>query len=652
MRKVIQILNTFLILAFALLINNAKAQNCPTITTIWTDISCNGANNGTAEAIVTGGSGNFIYDWSTGATTAAVVGLMPGIHYVNVTDTTEDCNVFGVVEIYEPELLVAVPTSTPVSCFGGINGTATANVSGGTEPYTILWSNGDVGPIATGLAEATYTVTITDANNCATFGTVDVGISNTFAILFDSIQHVSCTGYSDGSVVANATGGSGVYSYLWNTGDTTAAIDTLSAGYYDVTVSDMNGCVLTDSTLIVEPLPLSATILSEFSTSCYYSCDGASTVQANGGTTPYNYLWDANTGSQIGTTATLLCPDTFVVSVIDDNGCQVLTSAIITAPDTIVLVDSVINASCFQNMDGFIYTQVFNTSGPLQYQWSDSNFVLSQTGPDLLNVPAGVYYVNIFDSLGCNYLDTFLITQPEVVRTDMLSFDVSCAGGSDGSITQTVSGGTAPYDFLWTDGDTFQDRMNIPAGTYTVTITDINGCLATDSIEVFEPEPLIVEAQIYDVSCIQESNGSISVFVGGGNGGYQYLWSTGDTDDEIFGQIGGIYSVTVTDALGCVISENYEILVTNEDCINIPSAFTPNSDGLNDTWILRNIDLYAGNSVKILNRWGQLLFESNGYGEPWDGRYNGNELPSGTYYYIVDLNDGNDLLTGPITLVK
>lgn len=641
-----------IILAFSLLHNNVQAQNCPTISTTWTDISCNGADDGTAQAIVLGGSGNFIYDWSTGATTAAVVGLTPGIHYVNVTDTTEDCNLVGVVEILEPVILVANPTSTPVSCFGGNNGTANANVSGGTEPYTILWNNGQIGPLATGLVEATYTFTVTDFNNCATFGSVDVGTSNTFDVLFDSIQNVSCTGYNDGSVVANAIGGSGVYSYLWSTGDTTAAIDILGAGYYVVTVSDMNGCVLVDSTLITEPLPLSATITSEISTSCYYSCDGASSVQANGGTAPYSYLWDANAGSQTGTTATMLCPDTFVVSVIDDNGCQVLTSAIITAPDTIVLIDSVINASCFQNMDGFIYTQVFNTSGPLQYQWSDSNFVLSQTGSDLLNVPAGIYYVNIFDSLGCNYLDTFLVTEPELLRTDMLSFDVSCSGGSDGNITQSVFGGSAPYNFLWTDGDTLQDRMNITAGVYVVTITDINGCVAIDSIEVFEPEPLTIEALINDVTCIQESDGSIRVFVEGGNGGYQYLWSTGDITDEIFGLIGGIYSVTITDALGCSLSEAYEILVTNEDCINIPSAFTPNSDGLNDTWVLRNINLYTGNSVKILNRWGQLLFESNGYSEPWDGRYSGNELPSGTYYYIVDLNDGKDVLTGPITIVK
>ena len=625
---------------------------CPTISMSSTDITCNGSNDGTAMATLVGGSGNYSYDWSTGATTAAVTGLLPGTHYVNVTDITLNCNLFGLVEISEPNELTVSPTSTPVGCSGGNDGTASANVSGGTSPFIIIWSNGQIGPIATGLTASSYTVTVTDANNCSTFGSVTVGTSSSFLVEFDSVQHVSCAGFSDGAVLANASGGSGVYEYLWNTGDTIAAIDSLITGVYSVAVSDTNGCVALDSIFISEPTILAATIIMEQATSCFNTCNGIASAQAIGGTSPYNYLWDANTGSQSGPTAINLCPDTFIVSVSDANNCAVLTSAIITAPDTIVLNDSIIDARCYGSSDAGIFTEVLNAVYPLSYQWADSNYILSQTGQDLLNIPAGVYYVNIVDSLGCELRDTFLVDHPAPLTTELIVTDATCNGSADGAIQQLVTGGTAPYQFLWSDGDSIEDRTGLTAGTYAVLITDTNDCIVEDSAIVHEPNPLIINALINDVSCIQQSDGAISVQAEGGNGSYQYSWNTGDSGDEIVGLPGGAYTVTTMDALGCLEQEAFEVLVSNEECINIPSAFTPNSDGLNDTWILRNIELYPGNSVKILNRWGLVVHESSNYNEPWDGRYNGDDLPSGTYYYVVNLNDGNSALTGPVTLVR
>ena len=604
----------------------------------WTDISCNGANDGTAQALLTGGSGNFAYDWSTGATTPSVSNLEPGVHYVNVSDLTLGCNVFGLVEILEPQILSVDPTSTPVGCFGGNDGIAEANASGGTAPYTIIWSNGQIGPLATGLIAGNYTVTVTDTNNCSTFGVINVGTSSSFLISFDSLQHVSCTGASDGTVVANATGGSGIYQYLWNTGDTLAQIDSLQSGYYSVAVSDTNGCVAIDSVLIDEPMILSATVLSLNPTSCFNTCDGSSTVQASGGTAPYNYLWDVNTGSQTGPEAVNLCPDTFIVSVIDFNGCGVLTSAIITAPDTIILSDSIVSASCFSYADGSVFTEVVNAVNPITYQWADTNYVLSQTGSELLNVPSGDYFVHITDSLGCQLLDTFHIAQPDLLTTSLFSISAICHGDTTGSIQQNVVGGTSPYSFLWNNGDTLQDLTGLGAGTYSVQILDANQCSYIDSIIVTEPDPLEVFSLINDVSCYQASDGSISVQAEGGNGSYQYLWNTGQTGDDLVGLMGGIYTVTVTDALGCNSSRAHEVLVTNEECINIPTAFTPNSDGLNDTWVLRNIDLYPGNTVKILNRWGQVLFESTGYMSAWDGRYNGSD-PAGRDILLCDRSE-------------
>ena len=626
---------------------------CPNIDIIWTNISCNGAADGTAEAQLTGGSGFFVYAWSTGDTTAAITGLTPGSYFVNVTDTVENCNVFGSIVITEPQPLALVPTNTLIGCTGASDGSVSVSASGGTQPYNYSWSSGHTTDSVFSLNAGQYIITVTDTNNCISVDSTVVGTSMTFAMEFDSIQNASCANMNDGYARIQVNGGSGSYNYSWSNGDSLSYTDSLLANTYMLTVLDTtNGCMLIDSVLITEPPSLIVDIMTEQATSCFNICDGSSSVQALGGTAPYEYLWDVNANSQVSSLAIDLCPGPYIVSIQDDNDCTVLGNVNIVAADTIMLQDSIVAVSCFGFTNGSIHTEIINGNSPFTYQWADTNFVLSHTGAALLDLLAGQYTVNITDTFGCHLRDTFLISQPELLTTALTSSNVSCFGGNDGEILQNVNGGTQPYSYAWNNGSDIRDINSLTAGSYSVLITDTNNCVLLDSALINEPALLEVNSIIDHVSCMQESDGMITLFIQGGNGGYSFDWNNGANTQNIEELAGGFYTVNVSDVLGCNFFQAYEVLVGQSECINIPTAFTPNGDGMNDEWVLRNISLYSGNNVKVLNRWGQIVHESSNYTNGWDGRYKGEDLPAGTYYYLVDLNDGKQMRSGPITLVR
>ena len=318
-----------------------------------THVSCFQGSNGSITLMVTGGTGSYTYDWNgtpTGDDTATITGLTAGTYTVTVTDINT-CTGTTAVTVDEPASAVSasITASTNVSCNGGSNGAATVTPAGGTAGYSYNWNGtptGDDTATITGLTAGTYTVTVTDANNCATTASVTITQPDALSASITASTNVSCNAGSNGAATVTPAGGTLGYSYDWNgmpTGDDTATITGLTAGTYTVTVTDANNCATTASVTITQPDALSASI-SATNVSCNGDSDGAATVTPAGGTSGYTYSW-STTPAQTGVTATGLIADTYTVTVTDNKNCVTTASVTITQPGVLSIDSSPLNST-------------------------------------------------------------------------------------------------------------------------------------------------------------------------------------------------------------------------------------------------------------------------------------------------------------------
>jgi gliding motility-associated-like protein len=234
-------------------------------------------------------------------------------------------------------------------------------------------------------------------------------------------------------------------------------------------------------------------------------------------------------------------------------------------------------------------------------------------------------------------------------------FNINCTGDSTGYIDIQPVNQVKTVDFLWADGIFGKTRTNLPAGSYSVIITDANNCHASSTITLTEPDSLSLVFDVVPPFCPDKPDGSISTIVTGGVRGadYSYMWSDNSTNRNLTNIPKGYYKVTVTDLNSCSIKDSVIVNPTNETCLIIPNAISPNGDLINDVWNIGLIELYPLMEVKIFNRWGEPIWRSEkGYPVPWDGRSNGAELPIDSYHYVIDLHNGSRPLIGNVTIVR
>ncbi|MAO45968.1 MAG: hypothetical protein CL823_02350 [Crocinitomicaceae bacterium] len=264
---------------------------------------------------------------------------------------------------------------------------------------------------------------------------------------------------------------------------------------------------------------------------------------------------------------------------------------------------------------------------------------------------SGEYTYITIDQNGCDSTATLNLTVSDLsLSADLI--EPSCYDSEDGAIDLTYTSNAMPVDIMWSNGLMFEDNLNIPAGEYTVTITDANDCEQSETFNLSSPQELYLALSTMDASCDYILDGMIESDLLGGTSPYQFSWSTGSTE-EMITEVGiGDYTLTVTDANDCEVSAEATVDYLGEGCLEIPDVFTPNDDGYNDEWVINGIIDYPDARVQVYNRWGQLLYESIGYTYPWDGVYEGEALPIADYYYIIDLQDGTEARTGTITLKR
>ncbi len=543
--------------------NGCTASSSGTITqpitlvasvAIDSNVSCNAFSDGGATASATGGTPPYTYAWDNTATTASITGVTSGTYSVTVTDAN-GCTASSSGTITQPITLVAsVAIDSNVSCNAFSDGGATASATGGTPPYTYAWDNTATTASITGVTSGTYSVTVTDANGCtaSSSGTITQPITLVASVAIDS--NVSCNAFSDGGATASATGGTPPYTYAWDNTATTASITGVTSGTYSVTVTDANGCTASSSGTITQPITLVASVAIDSNVSCNALSDGGATASATGGTPPYTYAWDntATTASITGVTS-----GTYSVTVTDANGCTASSSGTITQPITLVAsvaIDS--NVSCNAFSDGGATASATGGTPPYTYAWDNTATTASITG-----VTSGTYSVTVTDANGCTASSSGTITQPiTLVASVAIDSNVSCNALSDGGATASATGGTPPYTYAWDNTATTASITGVTSGTYSVTVTDANGCTASSSGTITQPALLVVSSVVdSNASCYGFLNGGATASAFGGTAPYTYAWSNSATTASITGVAAGTYTVTITDANGCTNSSSATI---------------------------------------------------------------------------------------------
>jgi len=436
----------------------------------------------------------------------------------------------------------------------------------------------------------------------------------------------------------------------------------LFGGYYVKAVSD-EGCesklantVIVNYQVLPKPVITGPNILYDYESDSIYSV--ASVFAGR------TYQWTYDTGSFNGSSTNsnvMYTPPTNFGGIVSLRLVETNTTTTCkgdtTYPIIVFNVDTLkVKAdNKFIGCVGTSQSMVFATpSGgvePYTLQWLPIN----QFGDTIKNLPEGVYNVVLVDAYNRTVTDFTEITPNSPLDIITSVNDVSCFGAEDGSVTITVTGG-APGDMLynWSNSKTTKDISNVGPGRYTVTVKDLYNCYDTSEAIVVEPDELLIDTTLVKHPwCDLSSDGELQVDATGGLGALTYQWSTGSTEQYLKRLSSGTYTVTVTDANNCS-SELVLVLNNNQNqCIRVPSAFSPNGDGVNDYWDISMLDMfYPDCTIEVYDRWGVMIFKSKGYSKPWDGRHNGYPLPANSYHYIIDFNNGGRILSGQITIIK
>lgn len=610
------------------------------------DVLCKGDSTGQIDLTVSGGT--LPYEYSINGSTYQPQNyfdnLVAGSYSIIVRDANNCILTSPLYNITEPlTQVVGGLTSPNLLCFED-TGTVILTVNGGTPTYSFLWSNGLVSQNLYGVGSGNYSVVILDANGCEYNDTViitepvELSVSNV-------TTNVTCYGYNDGTATLTLSGGTGILTLDWFGMDPNA----LPAGNHNYAVIDANGCGDTSTFSIIEPDSLWIAY-DETHIDCFGNSTGRIDVTVNGGTVPFSYAW-SNLSSNVNLIN--IPSGNYVLIVTDSNNCLDTIESSINEPSQINYSIDALNLICNNEPDGQI---IITASGGIPgYSYSINDEASYQNVGNFINLQAANYSVWIKDANGCKQDTTIILSEPVGFSTLVDIEDVEvCNGDATGMINFTLSGNTPPYNYSWSNGESTSSISNLNAGIYELVVSDMNNCKMSYSYIVGEPEKMDLVYDIQLASCEEKNDGGITAIVTGGNPPIYYQWGNGETSSDIFNLNAGTYSLYVEDSEGCSLP--IEIIELGFDgfngCIEIPTGFTPNNDNIHDEWVIYGLIDFPDVVVKVYNRWGQEVFSSLGYNKPWDGKYNGVDLPTAAYYYVIELNNSDKVFNGTVTIKR
>lgn len=563
-----------LVIAITLCTLNITAQSI-NISFVTKNVSCFAGNDGSINVSITGGTLPYKYTWSTGDTIASLSNLSAGSYFVTVKDANDSTD-FDVAVITQPASALSINVSSgDVSCNGLTDGFVDLTVSGGTSPYVYVWSSGVTTEDISNLSGGTYNCSIFDGNTCT--GTVIANINDPIGFILSTVtSNITCAGNTDGAInLSISGGGTSPYVYKWSNSQTIEDISGLSAGTYAVTVIDSVFYCSITSVTISEPTAISATVAST-NPKCKGDSDGLINITVSGGSTPYSFKW--STGA-ITEDISGLIAGSYAVTVKDANNCSSVNNVTVTEPDSLLTVSTKnANLTCNGGSDGTATVSSWGGLAPYSISWSTGS-----TSTKITNLTAGNYTATITDSYGCQKNITSTLTEPAGMTLSITSTNISCFGAFDGAVDLTVSGTSTPYTYSWNTSETTEDIKYLSSGTYTVNVTDSNGCATTTNVTLTQPGQITLTFTTVFPTGANAFDGKATVNASGGTPPYTYLWSTNAAASSIDSLDYGLYTVVVTDSKGCQQGGHADV-----------------ANGMTDKLLMKHIEVYPNPATDIL----------------------------------------------------
>ncbi len=655
-----------------------------TVTNITLDlnadpVNCADVNFGEISLTVNNATPPLVIDWTGpngfSSSDEDLTGLETGTYCVTVTDSN-GCIGSDCIDVIEADVLEVDDVELsdyvcfPISCFGECDGSIALTIVGGLAPYTIVWDddNNQTGPLAIDLCAGTYTATITDDAGCVITESITLNQPDPMEIELVGTVDVLCNGDETGIATVTATGGCTPYFYDWSHDPAvqTPVATNLPSGTFTVTVNDVNGCSSNDEVTIVigepgEPITVDATVITYpggFNVSCPDASDGSIDIVISGGTPTYNIQWfDGGLFLGAGTSLNDLECGTYTLVVTDSNDCVYTEDIEILCPPAININFSSTPNPCLDPLAGLGTIDITVTGGfpGYDFEWTGPALFTS-TDEDLTGLNSGTYTVTVTDAQGCTETQDVIVATSDEIVVSATPEDASCFGECDGVIDISIAGGLPDFDFEWSFGGEFlsndEDILTGCAGNYQVLVTDAGGCQQVAQFTIGQPDEIVIDVvSITQPFCVGQNDGAIDISVSGGTGALDIEWIAdpllffpGSTDEDINLLFEGVYTVVVTDATGCSVSQDVVLVAPQVmdifvEVTNFQGGYNVSCFGANDGQI--SVSVSGGTPDCVLfdpycysYDWGTSPIGSNNPASPTL-----TDLGGGTY--LVEVTDAN-----------